>query len=158
MVASIVAVGRVRNAGLASACEEYTRRARRTLKIEIREVAEAGRRAGTAARTRQIEGERLESALPVGAYRIGCTRGGRALSSADFAAQVRAWRDGARDIAFVLGGAFGLDPALVERCDTTLSLSPMTLPHDLARLVLLEQLYRTCTIIRGEPYHKGADA
>src|SRR5947209_7585680 len=66
------------------------------------------------------------------------------------------WPREARDVAFVIGGATGLDPAVFDRCDGRLSLSTWTLPHELARLVLLEQIYRAGTILRGEPYHKGS--
>jgi 23S rRNA (pseudouridine1915-N3)-methyltransferase len=83
---------------------------------------------------------------------------GRAHTSDQFARLVGRWRDGARDVAFLLGGAHGLPDDLVQDVDAALSLSPMTLPHELARLVLLEQLYRAGTILRGEPYHKGRRA
>jgi 23S rRNA (pseudouridine1915-N3)-methyltransferase len=89
---------------------------------------------------------------------VALTRGGRAPTSEQFARQVGRWREEARDVAFLLGGAYGLADALIEGAATTLSLSPLTLPHELARLVLLEQLYRAGTIQRGEPYHKGRGA
>jgi len=66
------------------------------------------------------------------------------------------WQQDRRDPVFVVGGAHGLDQSVLDRADYTLSLSTFTLPHDLARIVLLEQLYRACSILRGEPYHKGA--
>jgi 23S rRNA (pseudouridine1915-N3)-methyltransferase len=61
-------------------------------------------------------------------------------------------------VTFLIGGAHGLDDDVLRRADLALTLSPFTLPHELARLVLLEQVYRACTILRGEPYHKGRDA
>ena len=76
------------------------------------------------------------------------------MSSEQFAAWLQAEREGARDVAFVIGGAFGLDRRLVDGAHLRLSLAPWTLPHEMARLVLAEQLYRAGTIVRGEPYHK----
>ena len=84
------------------------------------------------------------------------TRAGRSEDSARFAGRVAGWQRAARDVALLIGGAFGLDPAVLGQCDAQLSLSPLTLPHELARLVLLEQLYRAGTILKGEPYHKGS--
>ncbi|HEX9727656.1 MAG TPA: 23S rRNA (pseudouridine(1915)-N(3))-methyltransferase RlmH [Gemmatimonadales bacterium] len=154
----VVAVGRVRDAGLRAVCDDFLRRASRTLTVDVVEVPEAGRRGGSPAGTRKLEGERLGARIPSGALTVGLTRTGRRLSSAAFADQVGRWRDGARDVALLLGGAYGLDGALLERCQVRLSLSPLTLPHELARLVLLEQLYRSGTILRGEPYHKDSSA
>jgi len=158
MVFHVVAVGRLRDTALRAACDEYLRRLRRTARIELHEVAEAGRAGTTPAVTRRIEGERVRRATPAGALPVALTRGGRACTSEQFARLVDRWREGARDVAFQIGGACGLPEGLVSEADGTLSLSPLTLPHELARLVLLEQLYRAGTIRRGEPYHKGARA
>lgn len=76
------------------------------------------------------------------------------MSSATFSAWLLGERESGRSIAFVIGGAFGLSPSLVSRAVMRLSLAPWTLPHELARLVLAEQLYRAGSIVRGEPYHK----
>lgn len=155
MVIHLVAVGRVRDASLAAACDGYATRAGRYVKLAIHEVREAGRRADTPELTRRLEGERLRAAVPDGARLVALTREGSALSSRAFAKRVARWRESARDVAVLLGGADGLDPALLEASERV-SLSPLTLPHELARLVFLEQLYRAGTILRGEPYHKGA--
>ncbi|MDH3495425.1 MAG: 23S rRNA (pseudouridine(1915)-N(3))-methyltransferase RlmH [Gemmatimonadota bacterium] len=155
MVVHVVAVGRVRDAALRAACEDYLRRARRGLKIRVAEVPDAGRRAPTPAAARRLEAMRLDAAVPPGAYTVALTRTGRPLSSDAFARLLGQWREGARDVAVLLGGAFGLDDRLLAAADLQLSLSPLTLPHDLARLLVLEQIYRAGTILRGEPYHKG---
>ncbi len=76
------------------------------------------------------------------------------MTSEQFARWLQELRERARDVAFVIGGAFGLADAVRARATSVLSLAPWTLPHELARLVLAEQLYRAGTIIRGEPYHK----
>jgi 23S rRNA (pseudouridine1915-N3)-methyltransferase len=155
MVVHVIAVGRVRDAALAAACDDYLRRARRGLGIMVREVREAGRRAPTAAAAKTVEAERLRAAVPPGARRVALTRSGRVLSSTEFAAVVGHWREDARDVAMLIGGAHGLPDDLLAACEARLSLSRLTLPHELARLVLCEQLYRAVTILRGEPYHKG---
>ncbi|MDX1566497.1 MAG: 23S rRNA (pseudouridine(1915)-N(3))-methyltransferase RlmH, partial [Longimicrobiales bacterium] len=85
------------------------------------------------------------------------TRKGTGITSRGLASRLESLAVGGHPgLAFVLGGAFGLSPEVLARCDRKLSLSPMTLPHDLARLILLEQLYRAGTIRRNEPYHKGS--
>ncbi len=158
MQVSLVTVGRVRDTALREACEGYTGRIRRYLRFAVCEVREAGRRAREAAAARQLEGEALRAAVPAGARLFALTREGRGGSSEAFARRLAEWQRDARDVAFVLGGAYGLDTQVLEAAEERLSLSPMTLPHELARLVLLEQLYRACTILRGEPYHKSGDA
>ena len=85
---------------------------------------------------------------------FACDERGDRLTSAEFARLVGSARDKAQDVAFAIGGAFGLPDAVRERANRSLQLAPWTLPHELARLVLAEQLYRAGTIVRGEPYHK----
>jgi 23S rRNA (pseudouridine1915-N3)-methyltransferase len=93
-------------------------------------------------------------AIPDDARVVALTRQGTMPASRDFARRLGHWQERALDIAFVVGGANGLDRSVIERSEEQLSLSPMTLPHEVARLVLLEQIYRGHTILRGEPYHK----
>ena len=139
------------------AIEEYETRAARYWKLELAEVK--GERAGQnrpVTEVRQQEAERLRGAVPEGAEMVALTRAGDAWSSEALARYLGelALR-GSTGAAFVIGGAFGLDRALLREARHRVSLSPMTMPHDLARLVLAEQLYRAGTIVRGEPYHKG---
>jgi 23S rRNA (pseudouridine1915-N3)-methyltransferase len=155
MTFHVVAVGRLRDAAVRAVCDDYRRRLARAGGVTVHEVAEAGRRGTTPAVTRRIEAEHLRTACPDRATLVALTRGGRARSSEQFAELVRRWRETPRDVAFLIGGAHGLADALIADADLALSLSPMTLPHELARLVLFEQLYRAGTILRGEPYHKG---
>lgn len=149
----VIAVGRVRDAAMRAACEEYLKRARRYLKVEVHEVtAGKGRRP---ADVRKAEADRLMAVMPERSRGVALTRAGLRLDSPAFAERVADWRRDARDVALVLGGAAGLDDRVLARCEARLSLSAMTLPHELARVVLLEQIYRACTILNGEPYHKG---
>ena len=157
MVLYIAAVGRVKNVALRQACEDYETRARRYVKLEVREVRDAGYSDRDAAAARRKEAEALLRAIPRGARVVALTRTGRSLSSVELADNLNQWQRDDLDVAFVVGGAHGLDAAVLDVAHSRMSLSAMTLPHELARLTLLEQLYRACTILRGEPYHKAVD-
>ena len=85
---------------------------------------------------------------------VACNPGGRSFDSEAFAAWLQKERESGTDTTFVIGGAFGLSDGILSRATMKLSLAPWTLPHELARLVLAEQLYRAGSIVRGEPYHK----
>lgn len=154
MRVSIVAVGRART--LAAGIEEYERRAARYWRFESIEVPQA--RAGNSAEIRRREADSIRARLRPGHLRVALTRPGRHYSSLQLANWLERLSTGPeRGAHFIIGGAFGLDANLVAECDLSLSLSPFTLPHDLARLVMAEQLYRAGTILRREPYHKGRD-
>jgi len=149
----VAVVGKPRNAALKAAIQDYETRAARYWPLEVHEVREE-RAAGTSATlVREREGERLGARI-ASARIVACEAAGKAMSSEAFAAWLHGEREEERDVAFVIGGAFGLSPDLVKRSATSLSLAPWTLPHELARLVLAEQLYRAGSIVRGEPYHK----
>ena len=150
----VAAVGRPRHAGLAAAIADYEARAARYWPLETAEVREEPARAGAPAVVREREGERLAARLPSGGLVVLCDEEGETMSSERFAKWLQKAREGGRDVAFVIGGAFGLSPELRARATMRLALAPWTLPHELARLVLVEQLYRAGTIVRGEPYHK----
>ena len=101
------------------------------------------------------EGKRLRARGPKGSYMWALTREGSEVSFVALAEALAAKSlQGVRGITFLVGGAFGLSPQVLERADRRMLLSPMTLPHEPARLVLTEQLYRAGTILRNEPYHK----
>ena len=150
----VAVVGKPRDRHLAAAIEEYETRAARYWPLVVSEVREASGRGVSAADARRREGERLVERLPAAGLVVACDERGDRLTSAEFAALLVGARDAARDVAFVVGGAFGLDEAVRDAASRSLQLAPWTLPHELARLVLAEQLYRAGTIARGEPYHK----
>jgi 23S rRNA (pseudouridine1915-N3)-methyltransferase len=150
----IIAVGRLRNPEIRAACENYAVRVRRYARLRIREVPEP-KGSTTADGTLRAQRDRLLGVLPPTVRVVALTRQGSAMSSGRFAKQIGRWMEEARDVAFVIGGAFGLHADVLSRSDDRLSLSAMTFPHELSRLVLLEQLYRAHTILHGEPYHKG---
>lgn len=149
----LVGVGRLRPA-LRDVCDDYLRRLGRYLPVEEREVREAGR-AGSPLRQRDEEGRRLLEVIPASADVVLLDIGGTAWSSEELARQLDGWRLAARDRAFVLGGAEGVSDAVRARAAARWSLGALTLPHELARVVVAEQLYRAGTILRGEPYHRG---
>jgi 23S rRNA (pseudouridine1915-N3)-methyltransferase len=149
----VAVVGKPRDA-LAAPIRDYETRAARYWPLDVHEVREESARSVTADIVRAREAERLASKLPPGAVVVACDEAGRSMTSREFASWLQAERESARDVAFVIGGAYGLSASLNERCSRRLALAPWTLPHELARLVLAEQLYRAGTIVRGEPYHK----
>jgi 23S rRNA (pseudouridine1915-N3)-methyltransferase len=150
----VAVVGKPRDANLSAAIREYEARAGRYWPLEVYEVREEPSRSGSADLVREREGERLLAAIPSSAQVVACDVGGRTMTSEQFARWLQEQRERARDVALVIGGAFGLGANVKTRATASLSLAPWTLPHELARLVLAEQLYRAGTIGRGEPYHK----
>ena len=150
----VAAVGKPRDRHLAAAIEEYETRAARYWPLVTAEVREANGKGISPADTRRREGERLLERVPDGALLVCCDERGDRLTSSEFASLLVQTRDSARDVAFAIGGAYGLDEAVRRAATRSVQLAPWTLPHELARLVLAEQLYRAGTIARGEPYHK----
>jgi 23S rRNA (pseudouridine1915-N3)-methyltransferase len=152
-----VVVGRA-GAPMKDAILEYETRAGRYWKLNVIEVASGGGRAVKADPDRVIEAEEtlLLARLPENAQVVALTRAGRGMSSADLAAYLQDHAlHSTADVCFVVGGAFGLGARVLDRAQKRWSLSECTLPHELARLMLAEQLYRAGTIIKNEPYHKG---
>ena len=133
---------------------DYTRRLPRDLGFELVELKPAPRDRGrTVAQVLADEARRIESAC-AGARIVAFDERGAAWSTRKLADAVKAWRDGAADVAFVIGSADGLDPSIRQRADAVVSLSAMTLPHGLVRVLLAEQVYRAVTLLAGHPYHR----
>lgn len=148
----VICVGKPGRA-LAPAIAEYENRTGRYFDLEVLEL-KAGK--GDPDRVVRSEGEALLARLPERSRRFALTRGGDRVDTRDLARELRDIATyGPGTAAWVIGGAFGLSDTVLARADRRLSLSDLTLPHELARLVLAEQLYRVGTILRGEPYHKG---
>ena len=148
----IVSVGRARRGAEQELYEHYLDRL--PWPVELKEVV-AGRSLPAVERCRR-EGEALLAAVPAEATLVVLDERGAEMTSAAFAALVAAWTEaGVRDVAFVIGGADGLDAAVRKRADRVLSLGPMTWPHLLVRVLLAEQLYRAASILAGHPYHRA---
>jgi 23S rRNA (pseudouridine1915-N3)-methyltransferase len=134
----VVCVGRLRGAPFADDVAHYERLLARQARVEIQEVK---------------DDSGVPKRIPESAFVCVLDREGDALSSTDLAGFLEERRLAGKDLCFVIGGPFGLDPSVVERADTRVSFGPITLPHELARVVLLEQLFRAHKILSGEPYH-----
>ena len=159
MQIDIIAPGRVKEQYLRDAIEEYSKRLSRYCRLNIIEVAdEKTPEHATEGVERQIkakEGERIVKHLRDGAFVIALAIDGKQLSSEELAAKVDdLGLRGVSHIQFVIGGSIGLDDAILRRADFKLSFSKMTFPHQLMRVILLEQIYRAYKINAGEPYHK----
>jgi 23S rRNA (pseudouridine1915-N3)-methyltransferase len=150
----VAVVGRARDEGLATAIQEYERRAARYWPLDIHEIREESARSAAPDMVRDREGERLRAKVGDARSVVACDVAGERMTSEQFAKWLQDEREGARGVAFMIGGAYGLSEAMKSSASKRLSLAPWTLPHELARLVLAEQLYRAGTIVRGEPYHK----
>jgi 23S rRNA (pseudouridine1915-N3)-methyltransferase len=136
----IRAVGKMRDRRLESVCEEYIERTRRHVPVEVIEVEDDAS---------------LLRGLPAGTEIIALEPGGDAWSSAEFTKFIeKRMVQGTRALAFLIGGADGLAASTVQQAKRRLSLSPLTLPHRLARVLLCEQIYRALSVIRGEPYNR----
>lgn len=150
----LLAVGKLRPA-LREVCDDYLRRTARVITVTEREIRQAGPRTA-AARQRDEEGRRLLEGLPAGMPMVLLDRVGTPWTSEALAEQLQQWRVAARDRALVIGGATGVADPVRARAEQVWSLGALTLPHELVRVVVAEQLYRATTILQGQPYHKGA--
>jgi 23S rRNA (pseudouridine1915-N3)-methyltransferase len=155
----VVAVGHKPPDWVAAGFEEYTRRMPRSARIDLIEVKPAprGRQTPSEALVSRVlaeEKSRIFAAIPSGCVKIALDERGKQLSTAELARRLDGWMQGGRDVAFVIGSADGLDRDLKAGADLLLSLSAMTLPHALVRVLLAEQLYRAVSLIQNHPYHR----
>lgn len=150
----VAVVGRARHESVGPAARDYESRAARYWPLEVREVREESGRSVSSKLVREREGRRLLDAAGTRIHLVACNPGGVQMTSEQFADFLQRERESGVDLCFVIGGAHGLSPEVISAARTRLALAPWTLPHEMARLVLAEQLYRAGTIVRGEPYHK----
>ena len=153
---TIVAVGKLKEKFWSAACDEYLKRLRPYAQVSVREIADIDpARAGGEAAAVEREGEAILAALGERTHVVLLAIRGKERTSEDFSAHLdELGLRGVSDITFVIGGSCGTSAAVQARADETFSFGAITLPHNLARVVLLEQLYRAQKISRGEPYHK----
>ncbi|HXD84304.1 MAG TPA: 23S rRNA (pseudouridine(1915)-N(3))-methyltransferase RlmH [Rudaea sp.] len=152
MRAHLIAVGERMPAWVQTGFAEYAKRLSRELPLELIEVAAKSR---DPARAMSEEGTALLAAIPKGAHVVALDGRGKPWSSEELAQQLARWRMQGKDLAFLIGGADGFAPALLDRVDQKWSLGPATLPHPLVRIVVAEQLYRAASLLSNHPYHRG---
>lgn len=150
----VIAVGRLKERYLHEGCQEYLRRLGAYARVEVTELKEEA--GGPASARIAEEAKRIAALLPANGYAIALDEGGRQMSSVDLANLLTdVANQGVNDVCFIIGSADGLAPMIRQKADLVLSFSRFTFPHQLFRLMLLEQIYRAFTIQRGEPYHRA---
>ena len=143
-------IGKTKDKHLKALQDEYLRRLSHFVKTEIVEIKDSAPHEGP-----EIEGERILASLNQTTFAVLLDVKGEAISSPGLAAEVEKWQNrGLKEVSFVIGGANGVSPRVAEKADISLSLSFLTFTHEMARAILMEQLYRAYTIIKGFPYQK----
>lgn len=155
----IICVGKLKEKFYAAAADEYVKRLGAYCKLTVLELPEE--RLGDRPSPAQIdtalakEGENILSKIPAGAVVIALCVEGKPMSSEELAKKLEQWTvQGRSQFVFLIGGSFGMHPSVKQRADVRLSMSPMTFPHHLARVMVLEQVYRAFKINEGSSYHK----
>ena len=159
MRVTILTVGKIKESYLRDAIKEYAKRLGKYCKLEILEVTDEktpdSLSATAAELVRKKEGERLLKSLPKDAYIITLEISGKQLTSEEFSQKIENLAvQGVSHLVFVIGGSLGLGQNILQKSDFAMSFSKMTFPHQLMRVILLEQIYRGYRIANGEPYHK----
>ena len=149
----VVAIGHRMPGWVDAGFAEYAGRMPREARIELSALKPAPR-GGPVKRVLEAEGERIYSALPAGCVKVALDERGTLVTTAELARRMARWREAGRNVAFIVGGADGLAENVKASADFVWSLSPLTLPHGLARVVLAEQLYRAHSILHNHPYHR----
>lgn len=153
----VIAVGTRMPGWVDTAVEEYARRLRGSFKLELREVPAASRRecGGQTAGALRVEAQRILPLLEAGATIVPLDERGVQWSTLELARWLGQQRDEGRDLSFIIGGPDGLGAEVLARGARTWSLSRLTLPHALVRVLLVEQLYRAASLLAGHPYHRA---
>ena len=151
----LIAVGTRMPGWVRSGYDEYARRLPRSTPLELTEVSAGPRRKGSSpSKAKEAEGKRMLAALPQGAHVVCLDERGIEWSTRELARQLDHRRLEGSDLALLVGGPDGLAPSCLERCHSRWSLSPLTLPHGLVRVVVAEQLYRAWSLLNHHPYHR----
>ena len=159
MKITLITVGKIKEKYFTDAIAEYAKRLSRYCKLEIVEVPDEKTPDGASEslenQIKEKEGERILSKISEGVYVVALAIEGKQLSSEELADKMEKWNvNGISHLVFIIGGSLGLTPKVLNRADFKLSFSKMTFPHQLMRVVLLEQIYRSFRIRNNEPYHK----
>ena len=159
MKITVISVGKIKEKYITGAIEEYAKRLSRYCKLDLIEVPDEktpdGASEGLELQIKEKEGERILQKIPDGAFVVALAIDGKMLDSEELAGQMERWNvGGISHVVFLIGGSLGLAPTVLKRADYKLSFSKMTFPHQLMRVILLEQVYRSFRIRNHEPYHK----
>ena len=150
----LAAVGQRQPSWAETAYDDFAKRFPPEMRLELKAVKAESRGSKTAEQLMAAEAVRLEAALPKGVRRVVLDERGSRLTTMQLAARLAAWQQDGRDVALLVGGPDGLDPALKASADETLRLSDLTLPHAFVRVLLAEALYRAWTVLVNHPYHR----
>lgn len=150
----VVAVGQRMPGWAETAYEDYARRFPPELRLELKAVKTEPRGSRTVETLLAAERSRIEAACPKGARIVALDERGDRLTTQQLCARLKAWMHDGRDVALLIGGPDGLDPALRDAADERVRLSDLTLPHAMVRVLLAEQLYRAWSLMVGHPYHR----
>jgi 23S rRNA (pseudouridine1915-N3)-methyltransferase len=150
----VVAVGKQMPDWAQTACEDYAKRFPPELRLEIKTVKTEPRASKTLANLLMAERERIQAAIPKGSRIVALDERGTSLSTVALAAKLTHWQLESDDVALLIGGPDGLEPALRQAAHERIRLSDLTLPHAMARVLLVEQLYRAWSINANHPYHR----
>lgn len=151
----LLAVGTRLAPWITAGFQDYATRLPRECALHLTEIPSAKRTRHTSLpAARDKEGTRLLAAIPAGARVLALDRGGKAWDSRTLSTTMNRWMLDGRDVALLVGGPDGLASACLQRAESCWSLSPLTLPHGLVRVVIAEQLYRAVSLLRGHPYHR----
>jgi 23S rRNA (pseudouridine1915-N3)-methyltransferase len=149
----VVAVGHRMPAWVEAGFNEYAARMPREARVELKAIKPAAR-TGAIKRAVDDEGGRLLAAVPGNCLKVALDERGSLITTPELARRISRWQQTGHDIAFIVGGADGLSDPVKQAATFTWSLSPLTLPHGLARVLLAEQLYRALSILHNHPYHR----
>jgi len=155
MKIAVIAIGQRQPRWADEAIADFLKRFPADFSVSVRELKPEPRDGRSPERIRAAEGQRLRAALPAGCVTVALDERGRELTSDAFAGQLGRWRDAGESPAFVVGGPDGLTDEFRRDARLVLRLSSMTLPHALARVLLVEQIYRAWSILNRHPYHRG---
>jgi 23S rRNA (pseudouridine1915-N3)-methyltransferase len=150
----ILAVGDKLPAWAETAVNEYLKRMPRETRVEVVPIRQEKRTGQSTERIKALEAGRILEKLPGNCALVAMDEHGRELATRELAQTLDDWLHSGRDVALVIGGADGLAPEILKRAESTISLSRLTLPHALARVLLAEQLYRAWTLLTNHPYHR----
>ncbi len=155
MKITVVAVGLRQPAWADTAIDDYLGRFPKDWNVTVKAVKPELRAGQSTSKIMQLEAERIRAAIPEHSLVVAMDEHGKDLTTMDFSKKIRQWRDSGESVAFIIGGADGLDPEIKAKAHMLMRLSSMTLPHAMARVLLVEQIYRAFSILTNHPYHRA---